>query len=231
MRKIKIEQTTYSIPQSWEEINVKQFDKVQAILRDKEEDEISLKVLAKIVCSITGLDMSTLTAAPKQVFDFIINELNFMFDGSHNEAQPATSVIIEGVRHSFPTDENQITFGQWVDVDEVVKGETILASIMAIMLLPEGESHDAVKYNERVKKMQALPCTAVLPLLNFFLSSGKEYTILFQSFLEAKVQGLAQLQHLESIIRNGDGMQQLHSFHKMIYLKWISLLKSQLMKC
>lgn len=230
MRNIKIESHPYQIPQSWEEITVKQFDKVQAILRDKDPDEISLKTLASIAAALTEIPMGTLSQAPKQLFDLILQEINFLFDGSY-EAPPKHKINIEGVVYSFPTSEDEITLGQWVDVDEVTKGEEVLASIMAIMLLPEGQAHNSNEFHKRKKIMQALPCTAVLPLLNFFFQSGKEYTNLFQSFLEAKVAGLHNLQHLESTLLSGDGITQFARWHKGLFLKWIKLLKSQLLKC
>ena len=230
MRKLTIQETVYKIPQTWEEVTVAQFDKVQAILRDKEEEEVSLKTLAKIAGAIIEMPMAILLQAPKQLFDLIIKELEFLFDGSH-KTNPATTITIDGIRHTFPTSEDDISLGQWVDVDTVVKGDEVLASIMAILLLPEGEKHTSTSFKARKKKMQGLPCSDMLPLLNFFLSSGKEYTKLFQSFLVAKVGGLQHLQRLENTLINGDGFTQLHSWHKAMYLKWIMLLRNQLSKC
>jgi len=230
MRKIKIDNTVYLIPQKWEEIKVKQFDKVQAILRDKEPDEISLKTLASVASSITEIPMSTLSQAPKQIFDLIINELNFLFNGSH-ETAPGNSIIIKGIKYTFPTSEDEITLGQFVDAEEVIKGEEVIASIMAIMLLPEGGKHTSQKFNERKEIMQALPVSSVLPLLNFFFLSGEEFTKVFQAFLEAKVGGLQSLHQWENFLISGDGTTQFANWHRAIFLKWIKLLKSQLLKC
>jgi hypothetical protein len=220
----------YKCPTRWEDLTVQQYDKIQAILKEKEEDETSIATLAEIVCAVLSMQKEVLYDAPRQLYNQLLHDMQFLFV-KYEPANPKHEVIIDGVLHRFPTDENDISFGQFIDVDEVVKGSEVLSSCLAILLLPVGEKHNNRDFNRRKNRMKELKCSEVLPLVNFFFQLEQKYKDSLQMFFLGKEQTLHHLNTLQKLVTSGVGTQQLPKLQTMILLKWMKLLKSHVLKC
>jgi hypothetical protein len=230
MRQLKIGDKKYIIPQSWVEVTVADFEKVYKIISDKTEEQLQYKVIIKIVCSVTAIPEPDLLKAPKTFFDLIVKELDFLWAKSYKYIPQSNNVLIDGVKYVFPTEGSEITLGQWVDLDEVAKGEDAISSMLAILMLPQGEEHNSKDFYKRRDKIKALKMDKVLPLISFFLGSGERYITVLKHFLQAKEAGLKHLQRLETSLKNGDGIKPLYNFQRALYLKWTRLLKGQLLR-
>jgi hypothetical protein len=214
MRAIKLNDVLYNIPTSWEELSLGEFERITPILEKMQDEPVKLRGLLKIVCNLLTIPQEVLLEAPKSVFNLIVKE-----------------VKIGGVKHYFPTEASAINTGQFIDIEEMIQQPELYSNILAILLLPAGAKHNAKDFYSRKDKIKGLPMSEALPLINFFLSSGENYIKTMQGFLMAKTTGLQHLQRLESLVKNGDGIAHLRAFQRMTYLKWIQLLKSQLLKC
>lgn len=230
MRKLKIGDNNYNIPSKWEELTVNQFDNIYPFLKQIEEEDIKTKLLVKIVCSIVNIEQPILLEAPKQLFNIILKELEFLWDASIEKYNPVFEIKIEGRVFKFPKEQTEISLGMFVDAEEILKGDRLIAGLLAILLQPDGQSYDSNIFSQRRELMGALPMSKAMPLINFFLQSKQKYTILLKLFLREKEQGLTHLSLLKKLVKNGDGITQLAYWQKGIYLKWIALLKSQLLR-
>jgi hypothetical protein len=231
MRAIKLNDVLYNIPTSWEELSLGEFERITPILEKMQDEPVKLRGLLKIVCNLLTIPQEVLLEAPKSVFNLIVKELDFLFDSSRQKYKAVKEVKIGGVKHYFPTEASAINTGQFIDIEEMIQQPELYSNILAILLLPAGAKHNAKDFYSRKDKIKGLPMSEALPLINFFLSSGENYIKTMQGFLMAKTTGLQHLQRLESLVKNGDGIAHLRAFQRMTYLKWIQLLKSQLLKC
>ena len=160
---VQIEYNTVKIevPESWDDITLGFYE---TFCTEKPETTRERVALVAKICKV---DADLLLSWPAEVFNRIVDYIDFLFKG--NPASPSPVVEIGGVSYIVPI-EDELSLGAWVDADEVQKkGENVLSNILAIVCRPAGETYDFKNNEARRAMFAALPVSRVLSVLAFFL--------------------------------------------------------------
>lgn len=160
---VQIEYNTVKIevPESWDDITLGFYE---TFYTEKPE---AARERAALVAKICKVDADLLLSWPAEVFNRIVEYIDFLF--KDNPASPNPVVEVGGVNYIVPI-EDELSLGAWVDADEVQKtGENVLSNILAIVCRPAGEAYDYKNNEARRAMFAALPVSKVLAVLAFFL--------------------------------------------------------------
>lgn len=158
----------YSLPKSWDEVTLKQFQELQRAYND-EKKEVSIVDLISIMANKPKSEVQQL---PTSFAELIMNELGFIME-QPKQQKSVPYIIIDGKKYVVNFLEKMKT-GEWVDVNMVIKDDSKnYASMLAILCRLEGETYDddfiANKLEERTEMFLRQPITKILPIVAFFL--------------------------------------------------------------
>ena len=223
MTKIEYNNQTIEVPESWQEVRLRAYEKYYT------ERPQSVKDKVLLVARICEIDEATLLAWPADVFNIIAEKTAFIF--KEHKVDPAPSIKIDEVTYVIPVEE-KLSLGAYIDADEVLKeGEGVLSQVLAITCRPAGEAYDPDKTEERAAMFGALSMAEAQPLLGFFLH--------FKSVLDKRTTAFTNLtQAVESLppnivnsLRLGGGTRLSRTWRTVKYGVLIMLLRYRLRKC
>lgn len=199
-----------TVPTSWNEINLKTFQKIQTLAstdENGERNDINIRELIKIFTDKTEDEINEL---PMEFLETILLHLSFInFPPDINE--PTNKIIIDKEEYIVNTMEKMKT-GEFVDSQQVLKDDpNNLAGILGIICRKKGEKYDsefiAEKYEERVKMFEETPITDILPIVGFFLRLHLilEAPSLLSSMAEEEIDLIHR--HIENSQNSGDGQR------------------------
>ena len=169
MREIKV-----IVPTSWEDITLEAYMKFSAIDTDAKEEFIQVKALAYF-CGINELDAMDMKVKDREAIIAQITEV------LNQEPEFTQAFSLFGKDYGFHPNLDEITFGEFIDLEKYQYHMDSLDKIMAILYRPivrsMGDRYDIEPYNadgdsEVIKKMSA--GTAIAALL-FFIASEHTY--------------------------------------------------------
>lgn len=194
------------IPTKWEEVTLGQFEQIMR-LTGGENKRVDVMSLLSI---LTGQDEDYINSLPASFVETLMAHLIFLNDNPRTYDQTSSQIQIGKDFYSIHFLE-ELKFGEYVEVNEVVKNDPLdYSSILAILCRKDGELFDedfaAHKYKERKEMFQEQPVTEILPLIGFFLklfliSKANSQGCLTE--LESATNQL--LQHTSNSASNGDG--------------------------
>ena len=147
MGKIKImtEELKITIPTSWEDITIAQFQEYISFVKNCSESMSPLRKLISILSILTDTDEDILY---KLDLDIIheINE-NMVFLDEEPTIQFKNIIEIKGKKYGFQKDFHKLTLGEWIDIEHyITTGDLIenlhyLAAIFYRKLTSEGDEY------------------------------------------------------------------------------------------
>ena len=224
---LKLEEKEYFLPESWEEITIKNFKQIYPHLKD----EINSDKIFRVISVLTKIEYDIV----KQMSDFtitqIFKELNFIF-------QPIPEIEIEekfefqNQKYFIPQSPADIKFGQWVDIEVIKDPIQGLNEIIAIISKKdEDEVYDYGKLRKRIKDFDNLSITIAFAIQNSLNNQKKKYMTIMQYFLVAKELDQQQQQVLTNFHKNGGGMLLLLTWPITTYSKWMKFCRKMWLKC
>ena len=208
MKRIKIEDTLYNVPESWDDVTLGQYEKWFDYVADSKMKEVEL------VSLISTIPFDLLSTLPLSFYTEVLNMVSFAFAG--NDFKPSNKIVID--------DAVEATF-------EEEGNDSRLSEILAIVCLKKGEKYDSKILKERKKLFQDLKMNEVFPLLAFFLQLRKNL-LMITTFYSKVVE---QANQFASLIRtsaeNGDGIRLLPKLQMMKYRSLMKSLQQQLSQC
>ena len=224
MLKIELDGVKLRIPDSWEDISLKDYESWYL-----QKPETSLESVQH-VADICKIDAKILLEAPTNIFDAVSGAISFVFD---NDFEPQSKITIFEEDY-YISQSDKLTLGEWVDIDGVLANEenqSKLSELLAILCRPLGEKYNPDIIEKRQKLFQAQTCDKVLPLIAFFLFKKKKSIKILNHYLAVIAQADQFLKDIKVFVKNGDGIKLLPIWQRIrfIYLTW--LLKKRLKKC
>ncbi|WP_029902362.1 hypothetical protein [Prevotella sp. 10(H)] len=222
MLKIEFNEQKISVPQSWEEISLADYEKW---FMHKPEDKMEY---VRLIADICKTDSELLLNSPTQLFETISGALQFVFD---TEFDPATKVNIGGQDY-FISLSDKLTLGEWIDIEETLNSdsETKISEILAIVCRPAGESYNTDTAAERKELFRKLSCDKALPLLAFFLHRKKESEAILHHYSTVVAQANQFLKDTKTFAINGGGIKRLPIWQRIRYIYLTKSLEKQLSK-
>jgi len=222
MLKIEFNDQKISVPDSWTDIALADYEKW--FMHQPEEKMHYVKLIADI-CKI---DADMLLESPTQLFDVISNAVQFVFD---TDFEPTTKVNIKGQDY-FISLSDKLTLGEWIDIEDTLgsDSQTKISEILAIVCRPVGESYNVETAKERKELFRKLSCDKALPLLAFFLHRKKESEAILNHYSQVVDQANQFLKDTKTFVINGGGIKLLPIWQRIRYIYLTRSLEKQLSK-
>ena len=208
-----------NIPTTLNEITLGQYQEFDN-LDLKNDADVQLKMI-EIFCKVPSVVVRNMKAT--DIVE-ICNIINAMFETKH---QLINTFKLEGQEYGFIPSLEDMTFGEYVDLDTFIGEPENLHRAMNVLYRPI-DLKQANRYTLREyvpdnsEDAKNYPLDAVLGAMVFFYSLGKDLSLVMMNSLDTQnEETLAQ--HLASL-PNGDGtIQSMHSLKEILQDLNISL--------
>jgi hypothetical protein len=199
-----------SIPTELSEIKLSQYQKFLKVAKDNEETEFINQKMVQIFCNV---ELKYASEIMYKEFLEITNSLGKMFDvSSHKFVQ---RFKMGGVEFGFIPNLEDISFGEYTDLDTYVTDWEQMHKAMAVLYRPikkEGlnGTYEIEKYNGSITYSDVMlhaPLNVVLGANVFFYNLGNELLSSTMTYLEGQKEVMTILQE-HSSLEDGDGIVQ-----------------------
>jgi hypothetical protein len=199
-----------SIPTELNEVKLSQYQKFLKVAKDNEEAEFINQKMVQIFCNI---DLKAVAEIRYKEVIEITNSLGKMFDvNTHKFVQ---RFKMGGVEFGFIPSLEDISFGEYTDLDTYISDWDNMHKAMAVLYRPikkEGlnGSYEIEKYNGSVTYsdvMKHAPLNVVLGANVFFYNLGNELLTSTMNYLESQKEVMTILQEV-NLPQDGDGIVQ-----------------------
>jgi hypothetical protein len=199
-----------SIPTELNEVKLSQYQKFLKVAKDNEEAEFINQKMVQIFCNI---DLKAVAEIRYKEVIEITNSLGKMFDvNTHKFVQ---RFKMGGVEFGFIPSLEDISFGEYTDLDTYISDWDNMHKAMAVLYRPikkEGlnGSYEIEKYNGSVTYsdvMKHAPLNVVLGANVFFYNLGNELLNSTMNYLESQKEVMTILQEV-NLQPDGDGIVQ-----------------------
>lgn len=194
---------SWTVPTSWDELTLKQFQEIEKYYSDKDKD-FDIRDVLHI---FTNKTEDEINALPIVFTNELMNKLMFLKD-KPKDYEPSNFIEIDGVRYGINVMEKLKT-GEFVAIDTILKNDPHdYISIFAVLCRKDGEIYDskfeAEEFDKRVELMGKQPAIKMLPLIAFFFNLYIVRMTHSQLYSEVE-EGLNLMeQNIESSRANGD---------------------------
>ena len=193
------------IPSSLKAITLEKYQKYLKI-QENNTDETFLAI--KMIEIFLGLRGDTIMKMKAKSIRDITNVLSEMFT---EKPELVKEFTMKGVDYGFIPDLENMTFGEYVDLDTYIGDVDNLHRAMAVLYRPithkANEKYLIEEYEgEDDEKMKDMPMDAVLSSILFFYHLGMDLSKTMLNYLQAEEEGRNILQQLTSE-ENGDGIK------------------------
>ena len=199
-----------TVPNSLSEIKLSQYQKFLQIQKDNEDEHFLASKMIEIFCGIPHKESYTLKA--KDVHR-ITNILADMFE---QKPQLKRRFVLNGVEYGFIPNLDDMTLGEYVDLDTYISKWEEVEKAMAVLYRPiverNGKYYTIKRYDgsevrmraEKFKKMKAVDVNSCLV---FFWTLGNELSTILPLYLMERMKELKQSAQMKSSPKSGDGSE------------------------
>jgi len=187
MTKLEIENKTYHVPDSWEDLTLGQYEHFVGLPGETRTERVER------VAYLAGMDPQDLLRWPVDVYNMVAGLISFIFEEAP-KATPHPGITIEGVKFAVNI-ADRLTLGEWVDAEEAQKDPAeVISGVLAVVCRPVDEKYDPTRTESRAALFKAQPVLALMPVIAFFLT--------FNDLLAKNTQRRSDLAELADLLQN-----------------------------
>ena len=203
--KLKIDDkaTEFKLPTSWDEVSVAQYSKLMLAIEKEGTTEIELMI--KSLEALVGIDGGILTKVPIKMLRDAYKQLGELTSNMPSN-ELSRVVEIDGIEYGIIPDFNEITLGEFVDLDNYLQDNyNNLNKIFAVLYRPvierDGNNYNIEPYSlknisdRRELFNNRLSIDTVYGALVFFCSIGSKH-------IESTLYSLEEEKMSQSIIKS-----------------------------
>ena len=202
-----------NVPTSLSEISLKRYQTYVAMQENSNDDEFVAQKMIEIFCDVTLKDIVKIKLSS-------LNELVGHFTQLFSEKpkfQPTFK--INDMEFGFIPELEEITFGEYVDLESSLSNWQTFHKAMAVLYRPitkkRGDKYDIADYNpnqDMQELMRFAPLDVCIASSLFFWNLGNELLPAMLNYLEKEIQKnptiLKTFQKQLNLENNGDGINQ-----------------------
>jgi hypothetical protein len=186
MKKIKIDNEVYNVPQSWEDITLNQYETFYTFKADGDKiQEIML------VSKVSIIPFNVLADLPLSFYTEILNTILFIFKSI--KYKPVSYVKDDEGNTYYVNTKEELTLRQYVDIESTFEeegNENRLAEILGIVCLKPNEKYRSEILSHRKELFGNMNMDKIFPILTFFLRCNERLESLTQ--LYSNLQGIIE---------------------------------------
>ena len=203
------------IPTQLSEINLDQYQKyLKAIDETESEYKLGSKMI-EIFCNIPEAD----------IYEFKVSDITSVSNTLQKLFNEKTDKLVKhfkinNIEYGFIPNLDEMTFGEYVDLDNNLKDWQEMHKAMNVLFRPVVQKYSDRYLIEKYKPennnlLKEIPMNVCFSTIVFFYNLGNELSKTMLDYL--KPQEIQQLQQLETLQPNGVGINQfLHSLKEML---------------
>jgi hypothetical protein len=178
MKKIKINEVEYLLPENWNDVNIQQYKKIQDLIFDNPSLSTQITNIISIFLNIDIEDVRSFSLEDVKNIDisFINNEI---------KKELKKVITIDNKKYGLVKDLKKLTLGEYVDLDYYITIDSNLENICAIIMRPvideDGELYTIEKYDSETSKDRAIlfgnkmNIEQMLGVYDFFIDGAAGY--------------------------------------------------------
>lgn len=192
-----------NVPNSLSEITLAQFQEFNQKSKDVTSEYVLQRLVLSIFCGVNLKDTMKVKASDSQaVYDIVMTMFN-------DRPQRITSFKMDGVDYGIIPDLDDMTLGEYVDLDKFIVDYDTMHYAMAVLYRPIKNRHKNLynieEYVPEKYDMKNIPMSAVLYGVVFFYNLGSDLLRVTNHYSN---QAEMDLQEKMDSTKNGDGSQE-----------------------
>jgi len=196
------------VPSSLREVTLEQYQKFSKINTDENADTgFMMHKTVEIFCN---LDLKDIAKIKYTYVQEILNDINRLFEPKQDLVNRFT---MGGVEYGFIPVLDDMTLGEYVDLDENFTDWERMHKAMAVLFRPitlnKGDRYQIEEYSglEHAERMKKMPLDVVMGAMVFFYRLNNELLKTTLNFLEQEVGKETTTQQLQHLGKSGDGIK------------------------
>ena len=197
------------VPSSLSEITLEQYQKFAEINTDDNQDSSFLMhKTVEIFCNLNLKDIAKIKYIYVQE---ILNDINNLFDKKQDLIPKFKH---KGVTYGFIPVLDDMTLGEYVDLDENFTNWETMHKAMTVLYRPitldKGDRYQIEEYDglDNADLMKGMPLDVVMGCMFFFYNLNNELLKTTLNYLSQEVPKQLTTEQLQTLARNGDGINQ-----------------------
>ena len=195
-----------NVPDSLNEITLAQYQRFEKL--NTEENQGSTFLLQKMVEIFCNLDLKDVAEIKYKSVQEIAVHLNTVFDTKHSLIP---TFNLRGVEYGFIPVLDDMTLGEYVDLDENLGDWQSMHKAMSVLYRPitfkKGHKYTIEKYKGMNDIMKDAPLDVVFSAMVFFWNLNNELVTTILNYLQKEVNNLTT-QQKETLEASGVGINQ-----------------------
>ena len=197
------------IPEKLSDITLEQYQKFAKM--NTEENQNSNFLLHKMVEIFCRLDLKDIARIKYQYVNSIVSDLNNIFNAKTELIQ---TFKLKGVDYGFIPKLDDITLGEYIDLDNNISDWETMHKAMAVLYRPitlqKGDRYQIEEYTakEDTEKFKDMPLDVVMGSLVFFWSLSSELLQITLKYLAKEMEGNLTIQQRQALEESGVGISQ-----------------------
>ena len=203
-----------NIPNKLSEITLRKYQKfVKLNVEDADERFLQIKMI-EIFCEISHEKVLKIKFSDADRVTAILGEMFLQ------KPKLVTKFKLNGVEYGFIPELDEISFGEYIDLDTYLGDWENIHTAMNVLYRPieseKGERYVIKDYNVDTKdNLLDMPLDAVISSVFFFYHLGKDLSIIMNRYLTRELKKAPHHSHQDSML-NGDGIKQFSHSLKAI---------------
>lgn len=215
MKTIEFNNNQISIPTSWNEITLGEYEQWNT-------NGNYFQYLA----SVCKTDVSILQEASAEVLQGIEECLSFLFE---RDFRPSESIEIGGVTY-YITATDEVSIGTVIDMETLhEEGQSPqLSDSLALLCKPLAEIYDGDAAKVRGQLFRKQSCQKILPLVHYFLQREQSLQKVWQDSLQILTNVSQFVEESKELVKNENNLKELSPRQKKRHIGLIESLDIQL---
>ena len=204
-----------NIPNQLSEITLRKYQKfVKLNVEDADERFLQIKMI-EIFCEVSHENVLKIKFADADRVTAILGE---MFT---QKPDLVTKFWLNGVEYGFIPDLDELSFGEYIDLDTYLGDWENIHTAMNVLYRPitenKGNRYSIEEYDVNTKdRLLDMPLDAVISSVFFFYHLGKDLSVVMNRYLKEEMKKIPS-QQKQDLMLNGDGIKQFsHSLKEIL---------------
>lgn len=195
-----------NIPNQLSEITLRKYQKFVKLNTEDVDDRFLQVKMIEIFCEVSHENVLKIKFADADKVTAILGD---MFT---QKPDLVTKFWLNGVEYGFIPDLDDISFGEYIDLDTYLGDWENIQTAMNVLYRPikskKGDRYVIEDYDVNTKdNLLDMPLDAVISSVFFFYHLGKDLSVVMNRYLERELKKIPSQQQ-QDLMLNGDGIKQ-----------------------